>query len=617
MKSLFLYAFVLFLISCSSYQQTPAAVEMLPLPLDKALAPKLVESKLADFTCEMLIEKSKDESFALNGLAALKAKKNCKDFSFDIKKLSDFEKRIYSEQIQEFEPIATITPSSLSVAELKANLKLAKTNPEKIKAYKQLRSKQKSMGARNDFLKTTADFYNWAKAELKKAKTSVEARTAYYEASLLFAKTFWTENKLDRADSILNDSLRMLKGITSVAEIYFVTGRMAEEKQNTEKAVQMYDLALEDMKAYKPKITSFNTDRLLWLKAWILYKEKKWADSEKAFTKLYENSTDLSEKSRAQFFRARALNQLERKDEAKVILEKIVQEDFYGYYGLVSYYELGIKMPALSKIKFDKKFIFDLNLTFLKPIEKNIFTELIRYGEIDIAEKTVGILSRTSENQLNLGLYLADKGSRYLPLFAAFAKLDNSTRVEVMLTYGNLLYPQPYLEKVKAMSAKTLIPTSLIYSIMKQESAFNEKTRSPADAYGLMQMIPRLAKQLSKKFDVAYKNQDDLYKPEINITLGSYELMEQIKKQDGQLTYVAAAYNAGPGALSNWLKTRNRSNILEFIEEIPYDETRTYVKLIARNMLFYDRISKRDEEQSFPANFLALIDSKKDISIEN
>ncbi len=139
---------------------------------------------------------------------------------------------------------------------------------------------------------------------------------------------------------------------------------------------------------------------------------------------------------------------------------------------------------------------------------------------------------------------------------------------------------------------------------MKQESAFNEKARSHADAMGLMQVVPRLAQRLSKKFAVPYRNPQDLYDPEINIQLGSFELMEQVQKQNGQLTYVAAAYNAGPGALSNWLKNRKRDDVLEFIEEIPYEETRTYVKLIARNKLFYERISNRDSEHQFPDDFL-------------
>ncbi|MBC7467136.1 MAG: lytic transglycosylase domain-containing protein [Bdellovibrio sp.] len=652
--------FCLFLISCSSSQKTPAAIENAPnlgaiaptgtqtleasattatsatagtnasttatLPADpKAAKPgdltavttKTGDPKLVDFTCETLIEKSKDETFALKGLAALRAKKNCKDFTFEVKKLSDFEKRVYAEQIQEFDITTPPPTSTLSINDLKKNVKLAKTAAEKVKAFRQLRAKEKSAGLRNDFLKTTADLYNYTKAELKKNKTLPENRTNYYEAALLFARTFWTESKLNRADDVLIDALRLLKGTTSVAEIYFVTGRMAEERQEIEKAVQMYDLALEDVKTYKPKTVSFTPDRLLWIKSWILYKEKKWSEAEKSFATLSETTTDLSERSRSNFFRSRALTQLDRKEDAKALLEKITQEDFFGYYGLIAYYEMGKKLPALSKIKFEKKFLFDLNLSFLKPIERNIFMDLIRYGEIDIAEKAVGILSRNPDNQLNLGLYLAEKGERYLPLFAAFGKQDNNNRIEVMVNYGHLLYPQPYPDRVKTMSEKTAVPASLIYSIMKQESAFNEKTRSHADAMGLMQMIPRLAKQISKKFSVPYKAPEDLYKPDINIQLGSYELMEQVRKQDGQLTYVAAAYNAGGGALNGWLKNRYRANIVEFIEEIPYEETRTYVKLIARNMLFYDRVSKRDEEHAFPADFLASNESKKDVSLKN
>lgn len=614
------YILFLLLISCSSGEKLPAAIDKNALGLGGASdsqAKKSADMKLSEFTCEMWIEKSKDETFPLSGLAALKAKKNCKDFTFDVKKLSDLEKRLYSEQIQEFDTTTPPPTSSLSLSDLKANVKTAKTPAEKVKAYRQLRSREKSLGQRNDYLKTTADLYNYTKADLKKNKTSAESRTNYYEAALLFARTFWTENKLNRADDVLSDALRTLKEATSVAEIYYVMGRMAEERQENDKAVQYYDLALEDFKTYKLKTASFTTDRLMWIKSWILYKEKKWSEAEKSFANLAETTTDLSERSRSLFFRAKSLKQLEKNDEATALLEKITQEDFFGYYGLVAYHEMGRKFPAISKLKYEKKFLFDLNLSFLKPIEKNIFVDLIRYGEIDIAEKAVGILSRNYDQQLNLGLYLAEKGERYLPLFAAFGKQDNNNRMEVMVNYGHLLYPQPYPERVKAMAEKTSLPSSLIYSIMKQESAFNEKTRSHADAIGLMQMIPRLAKQISKKFSVPYKAPEDLYKPDINIQLGSYELMEQVRKQEGQLTFVAAAYNAGGGALSGWLKTRYRANMVEFIEEIPYEETRTYVKLIARNMLFYDRVSKRDEEHSFPAAFLSLSDSKKDISLGN
>lgn len=611
----FIY-FVVFLISCSTQPNTNASIsESAVLTDNKTSEIKVDSGKLSNWNCDALVEKAKDANFALKGLASLVAKKKCSDFTFDMKSLSDLEKRFYREQIEELDPAVPIPVASLSIDDLKKKLKLAESKPDKMKAFKQLRSKQKNSGKRNDFLKTTTDMHSWIKTELKKKKNT-ENQVYFYEATQLYARAFWTEGNLSKAEKILDEALSLLKGV-SVAEIYFIQARMAEEKLDMEKAVSLFEKAAIDVSEFKPKTTTFSIDRILWSKSWILFKQKKWSDAEKSLQILAESTIDISERSRALFYRARCLNQLEKSSEAKALLETITQNDFFGYYGLVAYYELGRKMPALSKVKFEKKFPFDTELSFLKPAEKNIFQDLIRYQEIDIAEKSVGFLSKLPENQINLGVYLADKGSRYLPLFAAFGKLDNDSRIEVLLTHSNLMYPQPHQKSVKSMSEKTSIPESLIYSIMKQESAFNEKTRSPADAMGLMQMIPRLAKQLSQKFLISYKEPDDLFNPEINIQLGSFELMEQIKKQSGQLTYVAAAYNAGPSALNGWLKTRIGSDILEFIEEIPYEETRTYVKLIARNKLFYDRISKRDEEHSFPAEFLTDNESKKDTTATN
>jgi soluble lytic murein transglycosylase len=491
------------------------------------------------------------------------------------------------------------------VAELRKNLISAEIDDEKFKIYKQIRSKIKNSGQRNDYLKATTDLYNWAKTSWKKNEKTEENVARFYEATQIYARTFWTVDKIPQAKKILNDTLRLLKNQTSVAEIYYIKGRMADEQNEYDEALQNYDLTLDDLKLTNPRTTSFTNDRVVWLKSWILYKTKDWAAAEKSFSDLATSTTDISERSKALFFQSRCLSQLDRKDDAKLVLEKIIKDDFFGFYGLVSYNELGIKLPALSQLKVENKFAFDQDLTFLNQTEKNIFINLIKYKEVNIAERAIPVLSRSVDHTVNLGIYLAQNSQRYLPLFAGFSKLDSDNKMDVLLKYPELVFPQPHLENVTSMSEKTQIPISLIYSIMKQESAFNEKTRSHADAMGLMQMIPRLAKQISKKFDVSYTKPEDLYNPEINIQLGSFELMEQVKKQSGQLTFVAAAYNAGPNALAGWLKTRKRDDLVEFIEEIPYDETRTYVKIIARNKLFYERISKRDEEHAFPIEFLA------------
>lgn len=593
---------------------------------------------LSEMKCDQLINKAQDNQFLLKGLASLRAQKYCPPFKADIPGLSSIERKFYSEEIEDLipkkSPSQPLTSQS-TLEELKENLKQLLTHPstsdEKFKAFKALRSKQKSIGLRSDYLKTTADLYNWSKSEwmdsntpkkplkksiskkseIKSVELSSEEKaqmaSRLSEATQVFVKSLWTESRLEQAENILSDSLRMLKNQTSIAEIYFLKARINEEKMDFESAVINFDLALEDIKNYAPKNLSFTSEKIMWLKAWILYKNKNWPQAEKAMAELAAVTTDTHDKSKSLFYQSRCLTQLDKKEEAKKLLTKITQDDNFTYYSLVSYYELGTKLPAFSKLKFIPQFSFNTELTFLSNEESSLFKELIRYKELEIAERSILFLSKSIDKQVNLGLYLAQNGSRFLSLFGSFSKLDNNSKTEVLVKYPDLIFPKPYFNDVQKMAEKTDLPTSLIYSIMKQESAFNERTRSHADAFGLMQVIPRLAKHLSKKFKVEYKNSSDLFKPEINIQLGSYELMEQVKKQSGQLTYVAAAYNAGPNALANWLKNRKRDDLVEFIEEIPYDETRTYVKIIARNKLFYERIAKKDEDIDFPKEFIQKI----------
>lgn len=564
------------------------------------------KSVLTSYTCDDLVEKAQDKSFSLKNLAALRASARCKDFTFNINELSELEKRLYSNEIGNLDitKIEAKLASEYSVKELNAAIKSEKVAAQKFKFYKQLRLKQKKQKNRNDYIKTSDNMYKWALQNFKKNKKEADSYPIFYEASQLTVRSHWTQDNAKKAVQLINESIKLIAPTHSASELYFLKGRIAEESKNTTEAVVQYDLALQDIQKHNPKNLTFSNDRILWLKAWILYKNKNYAESEKAFALLANSTVELSERSRAQFYQARCLKFLNQEAQAKIILESIMQNDFFGYYGLVTYRELGRKMPALKNIKSNNVFKYDLKLNFLSSTEKNIFTDLVKYREFSLSEKAVGLLSKSKQDEVTLALYLAKTNQLYMPLFRAFAKLDNDEKVDVFINFPDYVFPQPHTERVNQMATKTKLPTSLIYSIMKQESAFNEKARSPADAMGLMQVIPRLAKQLSRKFEVPYREPQDLYNPEINIQLGSFELMEQVKKQNGQLTYVAAAYNAGPGALSSWLKTRKRDDVLEFIEEIPYDETRTYVKLIARNKLFYERISNRDNEHEFPNDFL-------------
>jgi soluble lytic murein transglycosylase len=595
-KTILALSLTFFSTSCQSYAL---------LPYSDKYEIKKGKSVLTSYTCEDLIEKANDTDFSLKNLAGLRAMARCPDYKFDFAKLSDFERILYAQEIESFNKDTSrpTVSENLSTAQLQKKITQEKAADVKFALYKQLRTRLKRGTDRNAYLQSTQKMYKWAVAHYKANKKKSEAAAILYEAAQISARTFWTDDDGNTASTTIDEAIQLLGTKNSVAELHYLKGRIHDEAKNYTQAVTNYDQAITDVQNFAVK-ASFSMDRVMWLKAWILYKEKNLLAAEKAFSSLASATTDLSEKSRAQFYQARCLKNLERETEAKAILELIIKEDFFGYYGLVSYRELGRKLPALSSFKTNGRITFDAKLEKLAEIQKNIYVDLIKYREYALAEKSIPMISQSKEDDINLSVYIAQKAQIYMPLFKAFARLDNNDKKELFVRHPELIFPRPYQDQVEDMSNKTNLSPSLIYSIMKQESAFNEKARSHADAMGLMQVIPSLARQLSKKFEVPFAANDDLYNPEINIQIGSYELMEQVRKQNGQLTYVAAAYNAGPGALSGWLKNRNREDVLEFIEEIPYDETRTYVKLIARNKVFYERISKRDSEHDFPANFL-------------
>ena len=126
-----------------------------------------------------------------------------------------------------------------------------------------------------------------------------------------------------------------------------------------------------------------------------------------------------------------------------------------------------------------------------------------------------------------------------------------------------------------------------IVSLIRQESAFNHKAVSSAKARGLMQMIPPTAKTVAKELG---RKRYDLNNIEDNLSFGVHYLDSLMKEFDQNIVYSLAGYNAGPTAAKRWIKSHGHLENLYFIDSIPYQETRSYVKLILRNYIFYQLI---------------------------
>jgi len=159
-----------------------------------------------------------------------------------------------------------------------------------------------------------------------------------------------------------------------------------------------------------------------------------------------------------------------------------------------------------------------------------------------------------------------------------YAKASQSAGWSGRYDLMHLRYPNAFGAFVKYHADRLELPEYWVHGVMRQESRFEHTAISPAGAYGLMQIMPNTAKQTAKKHNLNYANKRDLYDPSTNIAIGSHyldDLMVRFKHP----VFATAAYNAGPSRVDLW-RNRFPSEMTIWIESIPFDETRNYVKSV-------------------------------------
>ena len=142
-----------------------------------------------------------------------------------------------------------------------------------------------------------------------------------------------------------------------------------------------------------------------------------------------------------------------------------------------------------------------------------------------------------------------------------------------------LLFPHPYDTEVKAGAKLSGLPPALIYATLRQESLYRSDAVSGAGALGLLQLRLETARMVARRNGRPAPTRSDLLDPTINVPLGAAELRTMLDRFDGMLPVALAAYNAGPGAAARWLPPSARDADV-WIENIPYNETRTYVQRV-------------------------------------
>lgn len=153
--------------------------------------------------------------------------------------------------------------------------------------------------------------------------------------------------------------------------------------------------------------------------------------------------------------------------------------------------------------------------------------------------------------------------------------------------YLKLMFPQPWWSDLVADAGKNGIDPYLVASLVRQESEFNPGAVSPAHAYGLMQLLASVGKENAKKEGLKGFQTAQLLNPVTNLQLGTRNLKSVLDRFGGQPEYALAAYNAGDVPVRQWMANGDYKDIAEFVESIPYTETREYVQAIMRNREMY------------------------------
>ncbi|MCB0349809.1 MAG: transglycosylase SLT domain-containing protein [Bdellovibrionales bacterium] len=476
---------------------------------------------------------------------------------------------------------------------------------DKIQALRGLRAIAKVEQDKIRTVRTTQDLADFVTRIYKRSKkTAIDAKL-YTDTHLLLVRTYWTEGQTTNANKALNIIEKTLAGKFSLADVYWLRGRMEEEKQNYAGASEKFKLALKE-----PIDSQSFKDKIMWYLAWNEYKQNNFKETIALLSEIKSRTENNYERARISFWLAKSYAAANEKSDAKNEYRELIKEDPLSFYGLAAHRELEEPLPRKigpSALTPDADQAPPLSRHLRELVNETYLEWLLATKETQVARDYLDTIAQTLKKKYSDDadswtslFHLYARSDNYIALFAQLNDLDSSMRRTILEDNMRIVFPNPYYSTVAQAASRFGISTEFIYSIMRQESSFNPQARSHMDAFGLMQLLPEVAKISAKENSIDYLKPDDLYEPHINIPLGSAHLRTLWDKYNGEPILAIASYNASEKAISNWLATRYRGDALEFIEDIPYDETRDYVKLVLRNLINYKILGTNEEQLAFP-----------------
>jgi soluble lytic murein transglycosylase len=309
----------------------------------------------------------------------------------------------------------------------------------------------------------------------------------------------------------------------------------------------------------------------------------------------------------ALYFLGRSAEAANDAGSARVYYEEVVREYPNYYYTVESRARLGKVSSAvpnagaqafLKTLQFPERSrtrSFDPNPASRLRIERAQMLESA--GLSDWAEGELKFAAQTEDQPHLLAMELAaiatknegtEQALRYIKHYAAgylFMPVESAPA-----RFWQYAFPLPYRSEVEKFSKQHGVDPYLMAALIRQESEFNPKAVSRANARGLTQILPSTGRELSRRLKVQPYSTASLFQPVVNVQLGTFYLKSMVDHLNGHVEAALAAYNAGLSRAHAWLSWGEFREPAEFIETVPFTETHDYIQTVLRNADVYRRV---------------------------
>ena len=397
-------------------------------------------------------------------------------------------------------------------------------------------------------------------------------------------------------EKILHDIRESAPTSSWFEEALFSAGNMHFLKWDYDKAIDCY----REVEQRFPK--GSHASDAHWRVAWLNFRQGRTAEAKQGFEQQIALYPYSSQVSAALYWRARAAEEDKDPVLARAYYQKLSDRFRNYYYGAMARERMA-KLPASDDP------VHPALLDHVPPLSvSNIADSAVPAGNLRVQKAELlanGALSDFAIRELQAA---SDGKAAWVPaeaahIYTSMGRYDLAIEAlkravpnyfaldlpNLPRSYWEALFPKAYWSDLKTFSSANGLDPYLVASLIRQESEFSPTAVSRANALGLMQLLPKTGKAVARQEKLKPYSTARLFTPGVNLRLGTRYFRSMVE-QFGGFEYALAAYNAGDFRVKDWLTQGKYRDPEEFVESIPFTETREYVQAIVRNAYVYRQL---------------------------